>query len=80
MLCCSFGIDADKLALLALVFKFDKAFDQGKQRIVLAAADVVAGLPFGSALAGEDVAAEDVLAAEFLEPKPLGGRVAAVPR
>ena len=74
----TFGVDADELAPAALVFEFDEALDKSKERIVLAAADVVAGLPLSSALAGKDVAAEDMLTAKFLEPKPLCIRIAAV--
>lgn len=76
---CSFGIYADELALAALVFKFYKTFDQSKERIVLAAAYVLAGLPFCTALTSQNVAAEDMLAAKFLKPKPLRVRIATVP-
>ena len=64
--CGTGGVDADELAFAAFVFELDKALDQREQRVVLTAADVVAGLPFGAALTCNDVAAENVLAAKFL--------------
>lgn len=69
---CTARVYADELAPAALVLKFDKALDQSEQRVVLAAADVVAGLPLCSALACEDIAAEYVLAAKFFKTQPLG--------
>ena len=75
---CTLGVDADEFTFAAFIFELNEAFDQGEERVVLAAADVVAGLPFGSTLACKDIAAEDLLAAEFLKPKPLCIRVAAV--
>jgi hypothetical protein len=60
------SVNAYVLAFAALVFEFDEAFNQGKERVVFTAADVVARLPFGAALAGDDISPEDVLAAEFL--------------
>src|SRR5436190_1601320 len=74
----SFGVNADEFTSSTLVLEFNKALDHRKQRVVLAAADVVAGLPLCAALAGEDIAAEHVLAAEFLKSEPLCIRIAAV--
>ena len=73
------GVNADEFALAALIFEFYDPFDQREERVVLTAADILAGLPFCSALAGKDVTAQHVLAAELLEAEPLCGRVAAVP-
>ncbi len=67
----SFSINADKLAFLAFVLKFNKALDQCEQRIVLADTDIVARLPLGAALTSQNVAAEYVLAAKLLKTKPL---------
>jgi hypothetical protein len=64
-------INADELAGPALVFKLHDAVDQREQRIVFAAADIVAGFPTGATLARDDVAAEHSLAAEFLQTEPL---------
>ena len=77
-LCGSFGIYADEFAATAFVLEFDDAFDEREQRVVFAAADVVAGFPLGAALARDDVAAEHMLAAEFLKTQPLCVRVASV--
>ena len=60
------SVNAYELAFAALIFEFDEAFDQGEERVILTAADIVARLPFCAALAGQDISPEDVLAAEFL--------------
>ena len=57
--------------LRVLVFEFNEAFDKSEQRVVFATANAVARLPFRTALARENVAAENVLAAEFFESEPL---------
>ena len=74
-----FGIYADELAATSLVLELYEALDQGEQRVVFALADVIAGLPLGSTLTSNDVAAEDVLSTGFLKAQPLCIRVAAVP-
>lgn len=73
-----FGVNADEFAFLAFIFEFYEAFDKREQRVVLADADVIARLPFRAALTRQDIAAEDVFAAEFLKPEPLCVRIAAV--
>ena len=65
------GVNADEFTFLALVLKFDEALDQREQRVVFAPAYVVAGLPLCAALPCNDIAAENVLATEFLETEPL---------
>jgi len=72
------SVNTDELTFAAFVLKFNETFDQREQCVVFTDADVVAGLPFGAALTSEDVAAENVLAAKFLEPKPLCMRIATV--
>jgi hypothetical protein len=67
----SLSVDADELSFRAFVFEFHKSLDQCKQRIVLTAANTIAGLPLCTALASQDIAAEYMLAAEFLEAKSL---------
>jgi hypothetical protein len=62
----SLGINADELTLSALVFKLDHAFDQRKQRVVLAATNILSGLPFCSTLSGENISAKYVLTAKLL--------------
>ena len=50
----------------------------GEQRVVAATADVHAGVEVGAALADQDLAGLDDLAAEALDAEPLGVRVATV--
>jgi hypothetical protein len=64
-------INADELAGAALVFKLDDSIDQREQRIILTAADIVAGFPLSATLARDDVAAEHSLTAKLLEAEPL---------
>jgi hypothetical protein len=64
-------INADELAGATFVFKLDDAIDQCKQRIILAAADIVAGFPLGATLARDDVAAENSLTAKLLQAETL---------
>src|ERR1044071_3931658 len=73
-------INADELAGAALVLKLYDAIDQCKQRIILAAADMVAVFPLSATLARDDVAAENSLTAKLLETEPLRLRVATVTR
>jgi hypothetical protein len=72
------GIHADEFTLPAFIFKFDEAFDHRKQRVVFAAANIIARLPFCATLASENIAAKYVLAAELLQTEPLRLRVPAV--
>jgi len=64
-------INADELAGAPLVFKLYDSIDQCEQRIILAAADIVAGFPLSATLARDDVAAENSLTAKLLEAEPL---------
>ena len=70
--------DADEFAQPAPVSKFDYAGDFGKQSVVLAEPDVDAGFDAGAALAHDDGAAGNKLAAEGLDPKALRIRIAPV--
>src|SRR4029079_6639169 len=67
-------------AALLLSRELDVAFAQSEQRVVLAHANAVAGVPFGAALPDDDVAGEHALAARLFDSKPASGRVAAVAR
>src|SRR5690625_3598600 len=69
---------ADRLAA-ALGAELDGAGRQGEQGVVLAAADVVTGMELRAALADEDLARVDELAAETLDAEALRVGVAAVP-
>src|SRR5262249_35143698 len=63
--------DADEASATALVFELHVAGDESKQRVVLALIDVFASLMLRAALAHEDRARVDELAAEPLYAKPL---------
>src|SRR6185436_26632 len=73
------GLDADERVLRdALLPILHTARDLGKQRVVRARANVVAGPINGAALTHEDVAGQHLLAAELLEAEPLRLGFAAV--
>jgi hypothetical protein len=59
---------------------FDPTFDHGKERMVLADADVLARVPLSAALAHDNVAGETALAAEKLHAQALASRVAPIAR
>ena len=65
-------INADELARPAFVFELHHSVNQREQRIVFAAADVVARLPTRATLARNDVAAEHSLATELFQTESLG--------
>src|SRR5262249_10963681 len=52
----------------------------GKEVVILADVHIASGMPFGAALAGNDVAGQHRFAAENLQSKALPGRVTAVTR
>ena len=54
------------------------ALGEREQGVVAADADAVTGVELGAALADDDVAGYDPLAAELLDAEPLPGTVAAV--
>src|SRR5690606_15449610 len=60
--------------------EFDRAGGGGEQGVVAAEADVVTRVEGGAALTHEDVAGQNVLAAELLHAEALGMRVATVAR
>ena len=59
--------------------ELDGACLEGEQRVVAAAADAAARVEVGAALADDDLAGVDELAAVPLDAEPLGVGVAAVP-
>src|SRR6266702_7574016 len=65
-------VDIDEAAVLALVLEADDAVYLGEEGVILAAADVGAGLERGAALTDDDTSAEDGLSAEYLDAEPLG--------
>ena len=70
------GTDVD--AALDAVGELQRAVAQGEQRVVLAAADVLAGMELGAALSHDDVAGADLLTGEHLHAKALSAGIAAV--
>ena len=62
--------DVDDLAA-ALRTELDRAGLEGEQRVVTATADVGAGVEVGAALTDDDLAGEDLLAAEPLHAEAL---------
>ena len=64
-------IDQDEAAMLATILEADDARYLREEGIVLAAADVQAGLERCAALADDDAAAQNCLAAKHLDAEPL---------
>jgi hypothetical protein len=77
---CSLGHRLNRYEDAAFGFgaELDPSVHEGEQCMVLAQADIGAGVPFGAALAGDDVAREHLLTAENLQSEPLAVGVAAV--
>src|SRR3954447_532724 len=71
------GHDVDDLAA-ALVAELDRTCGEGEEGVVAATADVHAGVEVGAALADQDLARVDGLAAEALHAEALSVGVAAV--
>ncbi len=70
----SFGLagkDGDEAPLLAAILELDDAGDLSKEGVILAAADVQAGLEWGAALADKNGAAGNSFAAKALHAEPL---------
>ena len=63
--------DGNEAALLPAILKLDDAGDLSKEGVILAAADVQAGLEWGAALADQDGSAGDSFAAKALDAEPL---------
>src|SRR5262249_52494187 len=56
------------------------SIDECEQRVILAGADIVTGVPFGAALARKNISGKHDLAAARLQAEPPASRVAAVSR
>ena len=69
------GLD---LVLAGIFFKLHNPVNEGEKRIVLAHADVGAGMDLGAVLPHQDVARQNRLAAELLHAEPLTGAVASI--
>src|SRR5262252_1231713 len=74
------GVDADLVARAAVVLELHDAVDEGVDRVVRAEADVAARVPLRAALAHDDVARDDLLAAVLLDAAVLRIGIAAVAR
>src|SRR5215475_16020420 len=74
------GIDADLVARAAVVLELHDAVDERVDRVVRAEADVPARVPFGAALADDDVPGHDLLAAVLLDAAVFRVGVASVAR
>jgi hypothetical protein len=64
-------VNANELPRAPLVFEFDDAVNQGEERVVFTATDILSRFPFSTALTSKDVATKDLFSAEFLQPQPL---------
>jgi hypothetical protein len=71
--------DDDHPATAAPHAELDRAGGEGEQRVVATATDVGAGVEVRAALAHDDLAGADDLAAEALDAQALGVAVATVP-
>ena len=72
------GFHRDEGAPAGGAVEGDLALDGGEDRMILANADIAAGMIFGAALAQDDIARHDDRAAEFLHAEALAGAVAPV--
>src|SRR5205807_6752733 len=74
----SLRLGSDDVYAPALPVERDHAIGESKQRVVLAAADVKTRVVLGAALADDDAAGADGLAAVDLHAQPLAVRLAAI--
>jgi hypothetical protein len=72
------GVDGNFFAALVFALVFHDAVDKGVEGMVFAHADVVAGMDFRTALAVDDVARYDGLAADFFDAESATRGVAVV--
>ena len=66
-------VDGDIFAAQLAIVKSYAAFDERIERVILADADIGAGIDPGAALADNDIAADHFLTAELLHPKAATG-------
>ena len=64
-------MDADEAAATALILELHVAGYESEERVILALADIVAGLVLGATLADEDCPRIDELPAEAFYAQPL---------
>ena len=70
---CRGNVDAASVAV-----EEHAAVHKGEDGVVAAHAHALAGVPFGAALADDDVASDNDLSTEFLHAKTLAARVASI--
>ena len=75
-----FCVNADLFLILAHSLKTDDAVDQSKEGIILAAADICAGMDFGAPLSNENIARKNELPVRTLGTKTLRRAISPVPR
>lgn len=74
-----FGLERTHMNLAASALReLNGAFAQSEQRVVLAAADVLAGMEVSAALTNDDVASDNMLATIALHAKTLCAGVATI--
>ena len=74
-----FGLERTHMNLAASALReLDGAFAESEQRVVLAAADVLAGLEVSAALTNNDVASDNMLATVALHAEALCAGVATI--
>src|SRR5262245_33901506 len=80
LLCCHLRHRYDRHEDAAFGFgtELDATVSQCEQRVILGQADIASGMPFGAALARDDVAGKHALAAENLQAEALAIGVAPV--
>jgi hypothetical protein len=59
-------VNTDELTPTSLVFELYDPINQSEKSVVFAPANVIAWLPFGTSLPGNDVAADNSFAPKFL--------------
>src|SRR5215831_14751248 len=72
--------NADHAAVFAAIGKLDHAIDAGEERVILGAANILAGLVARATLANQNAAAGDHLTTETLYAEPLSVGVTSVCR
>ena len=72
--------DRDEHAAFGFGIELDATIGRGEQGVVLADTDIAAGMPLGAALARQNVAGDDDLAAKQLHAQALTAGVPAVAR
>lgn len=73
------GFEGDDVNAAALAIEHDLAFNQSKQCVIVALADILTRMKSGADLADQDVTGTDDFTAETLDTTSLAIRIATVP-